>query len=853
MSLDLLLEQWQNNNAIRNNIVYWDKIPPRPGQYSTFPDEIEPTLQNALNQLGIQQLYHHQKEAFKFIQENYHLLITSGTASGKSLCYNLPILNQLIQDSFSCALYLFPTKALAHDQAHKLNDLLQRIPEFNDTKKKKQTSIIGVYDGDTPQPQRQVIRQTSRLIFTNPDMLHFGILPNHPQWERLFSHLQFVVIDEIHIYRGVFGSHIANVIRRLKRIVNYYGGRPIFILTSGTISNPLEFATQLIEEPLINLAEDSAPHGEKNLLFYNPPIINAEFGLRAHPFRVAKEIVSDLHHHHSQTIVFGTSHRSVERLLIEVRHSSNLEPDLNPEQAIQGYRSSYLPQKRRQIEQDLKNGKIRTVITTNALELGIDIGELETALLVGFPGSIASTWQQLSRAGRKNQTSLGIILLTADPLDQYLARNPHYFQQSSPEQPLIDPNNPLILLNHLRCALAEMPFEEKERFGNASPDLLKALLDALLYQKEVIHNSNRYFYVGHSSQQNFSLRTNSFTNIQLVCEKQGEEELLGVLDRESADRLVHPGAIYLHEGDTYRVIDLDLENNIARLASTSVEYLTNPHEESTINEFTPLESTQIQNSLGGNFRLGFGDVTVTMQVTGYSKVDWTTHQVIERVPLTLPPRTLSTKAFWLTIEKNMVEALREQGAWTAQPNKYGVGWARQKALARARDNYRCQICGVEETDRSHDVHHKIPFRHFNSPEEANRLDNLITLCRNCHHKVEVNLRVQSGLAGLGYAFQHIAPLFAMCDRNDLGVHIDANFKWVDRLPTILIYENIAGGIGLCWRIFEIALELIHSIYHHIQQCPCKEGCPSCTGAVSENGVGGKEETLLLLRKMTGNE
>ncbi|MGB9640252.1 MAG: DEAD/DEAH box helicase [Anaerolineales bacterium] len=853
MSLDLLLEQWQNNNAIRNDIVYWDKIPARQGWYSPFPDEVEPTLRAALSQIGIHQLYHHQQEAFRYIQENQNLLITSGTASGKSLCYNLPILNHLLHDPLTCALYLFPTKALAHDQAHKLNDLLQGIPEFHYNQKPHHTPIIGIYDGDTPQPQRQAIRQNSRLVFTNPDMLHFGILPNHPQWERFFSRLYFVVIDEIHSYRGVFGSHIANVIRRLKRIVNYYGAKPIFILTSGTISNPLDFATKLIEEPLINLAEDSSPQGEKNLLFYNPPIINTEFGLRAHPFRVAKDIIGDLLHHHSQTIVFGTSHRAVERLLIEVRQSNNLEPGINPEQMIQGYRSSYLPQKRRQIEQDLKNGKIRVVITTNALELGIDIGELETALLVGFPGSIASTWQQLSRAGRKNQTSLGIILLTADPLDQYLARNPHYFQQSSPEQPLIDPDNPLILLNHLRCALAEIPFEENEPYGNAKPDLVKALLDALLYQKEAMYNKNRYFYIAHTSPQTFSLRTNSFANLQLITENQGSEELLGLLDRESADRLVHPGAIYLHEGDTYRVMDLDFENNIAKLAPTTVEYLTNPHEESTINEFTPQKSTQIQNSLGGNFRLGFGDVTVTTQVTGYSKVDWTTHQIIERVPLSLPPRSLSTKAFWLTLEKNMVEALREQGAWTAQPNKYGVGWARQKALARARDHYRCQICGVEETDRSHDVHHKIPFRHFNSAEEANRLDNLITLCRNCHQKVETNLRIQSGLAGLGYALRHIAPLFAMCDRNDLGVHIDANFKWVDRLPTILIYENIAGGIGLCWRIFGIALELIHSIYHHVQQCPCKEGCPSCTGAVSENGIGGKEETLIILSKMTGNE
>jgi len=853
MSLDLLLDQWKTDKTIRNNIVYWHKIPPHPGQYCSFPDNVEPALRGALIQQGIRQLYLHQYQAFQYVQENNNILITSGTASGKSLCYNLPILNHLMQYPYACALYLFPTKALAHDQAYKLNSVLKEIPQFQNDQIQKHYPFIGLYDGDTLQSHRQVIRNHSRLIFTNPDMLHFGILPNHPQWERLLANLDFVVIDEIHLYRGVFGSHVANLIRRLKRLVKYYGSKPIFILTSGTISNPVQFASQLIEEPVKNVAEDTSPKGERNLLFYNPPIINPEFGLRAHPFNEAKEIVGDLLRHHSQVIVFATSHRAVERLLIELRQSPELNFDSNREQSIQGYRSSYLPQRRRQIEQDLKKGIIRVVITTNALELGIDIGELETAILVGFPGSIASTWQQLSRAGRKNQTSLGIILLTSNPLDQYISRNPQYFLQRSPEQPLIDPDNPLILLRHLQCALAELPFEESERFGNADVNLIKALLDALVYQKTAIFSSQQYFYIKSTPPQTFSLRTNSYTNIQLICEDEGKPKILGMLDRETADRLVHPGAIYLHEGEPYQVLALDHERNVAKLSRTTVEYLTNPHQDSTINEFNPLEIKNIQNSFTSNNVLGFGDVTVTTQINGYSKVNWITHQVLERVALSLPPRTLSTKAFWLTLDKETVDFLREQGAWSAQPNKYGAGWTQQKALARARDNYRCQICGVVETDRAHDVHHKIPFRHFKSSEEANRLDNLITLCRKCHQKVELNLHIQSGLAGLGYAFSHIAPFFAMCDRNDLGIHIDPSFKWMDRLPTILIYENIAGGIGLCRRIYEIALELIYSVYHHIQQCPCDEGCPSCTGAVSENGIGGKTEALTLLKVLVGNE
>ncbi len=852
MSLDSLLERWQADQSIRENIVFWEKTPARPAVKCPFPAEISPSLQHVLRSQGIPQLYQHQANAYKLINNGENLLITSGTASGKSLCYNLPVINDLIQHPNNCAFYLFPTKALAHDQALKLKELLHFIPEFNRKHPQESDALIGMYDGDTPPTQRQFIRQNAQLIFTNPDMLHFGILPNHPQWDRVLSNLRFIIIDEIHVYRGVFGSHIANVIRRLKRLIEYYGGNVNFILTSGTISNPYAFATKLIEEPITLLDEDASPKGEKNLIFYNPPIIQAEFGLRAHPFREAKKLMDDLLKNCSQSIVFCTSHRSVERLLIELRqvYDSELEGSFSQ---IQGYRSSYLPEHRRQIEQDLKSNKIKTVVATNALELGIDIGELEAVLLIGFPGSIASTWQQISRAGRKNQTSLGILILTSDPLDQYLARNPQYFLESSPEQPLINPDNPLILLNHLRCAMAELPFQEHENFGKANQPLVEALFTAILNYKEAIYETGSYYYISPTAPQNFSLRSSSFSNIQLIVEHENSLNRIGYIDRNSADRLVHPGAIYLHEGETYRVMELDLDNNTAKLSPTNVEYLTNPHQESTIDDLTALSTRHFRYSEGESFRLGYGDVTVNMQVTGYSKVDWDSHQVIERIPLALPPQTLATKAFWISIGEQLVNDLRSQGLWSAEPNKYGTGWEHQKNLARARDGYRCQICEVPETDHAHDVHHKIPFRLFEDSEEANRLENLITLCRNCHQKVESNLRIQSGLAGLGYALSHIAPLFVMCDRNDLGLHVDPNSRWENRLPTILIYENIAGGIGLSQRIFEIALELLHSVYHHIAQCPCPDGCPSCTGAVSENGISGKAEALILLEKIINYE
>ncbi|MGB9669368.1 MAG: DEAD/DEAH box helicase, partial [Anaerolineales bacterium] len=296
MSLDYLLEEWQRNTSIRNNIVNWKKIPANPGTFHPFPDNLSPSLVDALHYLGIAYLYGHQAEAYQRAHEQQNILIVSGTASGKSLCYNLPILDNLIKQPDACALYLFPTKALAHDQAHNLSLILENIPEFQIKHKNAHHPLIGIYDGDTPQVQRQAIRRNTQLLFTNPDMLHLGILPNHPQWDRFFSRLQFIVLDEIHVYRGVFGSHVANVIRRLKRIVQHYGSQPSFILTSGTISNPDQFASQLIEEPIQIINQDSSPKGEKNIMFFNPPITNPEFGLRAHPFQIAKQLIYDLIH-----------------------------------------------------------------------------------------------------------------------------------------------------------------------------------------------------------------------------------------------------------------------------------------------------------------------------------------------------------------------------------------------------------------------------------------------------------------------------------------------------------------------------------------------------------------------------
>jgi DEAD/DEAH box helicase domain-containing protein len=528
--------------------------------------------------------------------------------------------------------------------------------------------------------------------------------------------------------------------------------------------------------------------------------------------------------------------------------SSNQSTEINPpslSSAIRGYRSGYLPQDRREIEIGLRSGKVRTVVATNALELGIDIGELSASILVGYPGSIASTWQQAGRAGRGEEQSMVVFITTSSPLDQFFAHNPAYFFERSPESALINPDNLLIFLAHLQCALFELPFEKNEVFGNYSHQSIAEMLD-LLSQQGLVHISHdKYFWMADKYPfQEISLRVASPRNILLQIHDDGSWKTIGEVDFESGPWLVHPQAIYIHESQSFLVDDLDLENGIARLRNHPTDYYTVPKVDTQIELIGEIDQEGV---IGGSKFLG--ELRVTTQVVGFRQMKWFTHEQLGTADLDLPRNELSTTGYWLSINENVVSQLQVTGLWSNAPNNYGPGWKKQKDLARARDGFTCQVCGHPEGNQSHHVHHKTPFRQFSSLTEANRLDNLITLCPSCHRRAETAVHLKSGLSGMAHVLYNIAPIFLMCDTRDLGYHSDPLSSLVGGNPTVVIYERIPAGIGFSQKLFSIHDVLIRNANEIVGACPCKDGCPSCVGPAGENGMGGKQETLALLSMM----
>ena len=768
------------------------------------------------------------------VQSGHHIVVVTGTASGKTFCYNLPVIDTCLKNQDARALYIFPTKALTQDQQEKLSAWLTPFSESSGL-------ATAVYDGDTPSAHRSAIRNKARIMLSNPDMLHTGVLPHHTLWTDFFRNLRYVVIDEMHMYRGVFGSHLANLLRRLQRIAAFYGSYPQFILTSATIANPLDLAERLIEQPVKLIQEDGSPSGEKTFILYNPPVINPSLGLRASSLLEGQRLLSDLLHEHIQSITFTITRRSVELLLKYLREN---HPDIA--QLVEGYRSGYLPNERRAIEKNLRDGITRCVVATNALELGIDIGSIDASVLIGYPGSIASTRQQAGRAGRKTDSSLAVLVATANPLDQYLVQHPDYLFDRNPEQALIDPDNLLILLQHLRCAAFELPFSKGDPFGRVDPNLLAGLLSVLAQSGEVHNARERFFWTADQyPASQVSLRSSSPDSVKLQTEIDGRAQIIGIVDRPSALWMVHPQAVYLHSGQSYLVEELDLENHIAQLARKELDYYTEPHQNTTIEKIADILNDVIP---GGT--KNYGEIKVTTQVTGFRKVRWYTRENLGEGQLDLPPSELNTNGYWLSLNADTVETLRKLGLWSNDPNDYGPGWDKLRSLIRDRDHFQCQVCGAPEMGRSHHVHHKIPFRQFSSILEANRPDNLITLCPNCHQMAETNLRLRSGLAGFTYALHNLAPLFLMCDIGDLGAHYEPQSPLADGQPVMVIYDMVPAGIGLSQKLYEIGETVITEAKQLVSQCGCPDGCPSCVGPAGENGVGGKAEALAILTALS---
>lgn len=885
MSLERLLSLWKYTPQIAENIAHWETIPARTARVTDLPRELHPGLADALRVQGINTLYLHQYQAWEHARAGRHIVIATGTASGKTLGYNLPVLDHLFRHPDAGALYLFPTKALAQDQLQQLSIQIsnQQSASRNRPITQSPNCPIALYDGDTPRTHRPAIRENARIVLSNPDMMHLGILPYHTSWVKFFRTLQFVVVDEMHTYRGVFGSHVANVLRRIKRIAAFYGAAPQFILTSATIANPVELAEKLIEAPVELVREDGSARGAQHFLIYNPPIINEDLGIRRGILQESVYLAGDLLTYQVQTLLFGRSRRTVElmlRYLREAALTSGPSPDrrgearaLTPQPPlptgkgerfpspppspplpteregaggwVRSYRSGYLPAHRREIERGLREGTVRAVAATNALELGINIGGMGAVVLAGFPGTISGTWQQAGRAGRGNEESLAVLITSANPLDQYLARHPEYFFARSPESALINPDNLLILLDHLRCAAFELPFRAGEGFGLVTGETVAEYLDFLAQTGELHPSKDKYFWAAQEyPAQRVSLRTASAQRIILQVGDEEKIRTLGEVDGESAPWMVHPGAIYLHEAESYLVDELDLESGYARLHAIETDYYTEPSQETEVSLIELKEELPVSGGIKS-----YGEVQVTTQVTGYQKIRWFTSERLGSETLEMPPSQLQTAGYWLSLAEETVDALREAGLWRSDPNRYGPTWPRARDAARARDTYRCQSCGMPENGRSHDVHHKVPFRQFASAEEANRLDNLVTLCPACHRRAETAVRIRSGLSGLAFVLGNLAPLFLMCDPSDIQPHADPQSPLGNGQPTVIMYERTPGGIGLAQRLFEVHGELLGAALELVGTCGCTDGCPSCVGPGGEAGAGGKVETRAILERL----
>ncbi len=833
-----LLGLWEREPTVAANVVEWHVDPECTGWFVDIPHDLHPALRGYLQGQNVHHLYQHQLESWQAVRAGQNIVVVTGTASGKTLCYNLPVLEQMLRDPDTRALYLFPTKALTQDQYQGLLS----ATAFTQSSSSVEPVPVAVYDGDTPSANRSAIRSNTRLLLSNPDMLHTGVLPHHTRWAEFFRNLRYVIIDEIHVYRGVFGSHVANVIRRLKRVAAFYGAYPQFILTSATIANPGGLAGRLIELPVSIIDRDSAPHGRRHFLLYNPPVVNPELGLRASAVHESVRLTSDLLDMNIQTLLFCRARRTVEMMLM---HLQQARGDFSG--ALRSYRSGYLPKDRRAIERGLRQGSARAVVATNALELGIDIGSMDSVIMVGYPGSIASTRQQAGRAGRKQGASLAVLVASSNPIDQFLMQHPEFIFERSPEQALINPDNLLILLQHIRCAAFELPFKEGEPFGNLPAGVLSSILQLLAQSGEIHSSANRYFWMSDRyPAEGISLRSSSQQPILLQLPNGESQRTIAEIDYESALWMVHPQAIYLQSGQMFEVQTLDLGNKTAFLKHVEVDYYTEPKKSVEIESVSLLRREDVP---GGNKHLG--EVMVTTRVNGFRRVRWYTNEVLSEGALELPATQLHTVGYWLSIDTRTVEALQENGLWNSARNDYGPNWPAIRNLVLKRDHYACQVCGTSNSGRPLHVHHKVPLRSFSSPEQANRLDNLITLCPNCHRRAEVSVLIRSGLAGLGYVLLNLAPLFLMCDISDLGSQFDPLSPLAEKQPVVVIYDLVPAGIGLSETIYDIHADLVQRAYELVSHCACHNGCPSCVGPAGINGIGGKEETLALLRILCG--
>ena len=634
MTLAQLLDSLKKNESFMQSVAAWQVLPAQQAKYAPFPLEIDATLQQAFAKKGVHSLYTHQREVFDRVKEGKDVVVVTPTASGKTLCYNLPVFHQIMKDPNTRALYLFPTKALSQDQVAEMYELIELM----------QVDIkTYTYDGDTPGNARKAVRQAGHIVVTNPDMLHSGILPHHTKWVKLFENLQYIVIDEIHSYRGVFGSNLANVLRRLLRICQFYGANPQFILCSATIDNPKELADTITGRNCYLIDQSGAPCGEKHILLYNPPVVNQQLGIRKSVLSQTRQIASALVKHGIQTIVFAKSRLQVEVLTRQLKEI--VANSFGNSDSVRGYRGGYLPSLRRTVEKGLRAGEIKAVVSTNALELGVDIGALEACVLCGYPGTVASTWQQAGRAGRRQGVSLTILVASSGSMDQFIMRNPSYFFGQSPENALLNPDNLYIALNHLKCSAYELPFKEGESFANAQGT--EEMLEYLMEQ-EILHKAGGTY---HWMTQDFpaseiSLRTAMTENFLIMDITDPKHiHMVGEMDRFTAPMLLHENAIYMHEGATYQVEKLDFDACKAFIRKVDVDYYTDADLNVSLSLLYVTKEKQ---------NTTLGEIKITALVRMFKKMRFINNENVGFGPVMLPETDMHTVAVWWTVPNEAV-------------------------------------------------------------------------------------------------------------------------------------------------------------------------------------------------------
>lgn len=736
--------------------------PAREAQWRALPDWLDPALRQALAGRGIAQLYSHQAEALELSRAGHHVVVVTPTASGKSLCYHLPVLTA-VRARGAKALYLFPTKALAQDQVAELEAL-------------NREAGLGVraftFDGDTPGDARQAVRLKGDVVVSNPDMLHQGILPHHTKWAQFFESLQFVVIDEMHSYRGIFGSHVANVIRRLRRIAAFYGSDPQFILCSATLANPVELAEQLIGQPVRAVAHSGAPSGARHLLLWNPPVVNPALGIRAsnrsQTTRIARRAVAA----GLKTIVFANSRQMVEVLTKYLKDA--FERDIQARAHVSAYRGGYLPDERRRTERALRDDRIDCVVTTSALELGVDIGSLDVCILNGYPGSIAATWQRLGRAGRRGRTALGVLVASSDALDQYLVRNPEFFRDAPVEHGRIAPDQLLILMEHLRCAAFELPFRQGETFGPGPVDEYLAYLA----ESGVLHlEADRWHWMADGYPANaVSLRSVADGNFLVIDQTDQRKEVIAEVDYSAAALTLYEGAIYLVQARPFQVERLDWVGRKAYVRSTRVDYYTDAIDYTRLRILEAFDTRP-----GGSGLCARGEVHLLRRVPGFKKIKYYSHENVGYGNISLPDHEMHTSSLW----------------WQVDPRTLEQNFERR---AQALDGF---------LGAAHALH-------------------LVAALRSMAERQDLGRAVGDGN---GEWFATVGSDSRGSVRKADGSRFDPDRSGDDFVPTVFLYDNFPGGAGLSEPLQALAEEVVQGAWRLVVDCPCRQGCPACVGPI----------------------